>query len=100
MSYSWFHAKQLIENECRLICKTSKYYGDYIAVDIPKKFFDEISFILSPWASEDEQLFVRQQLLCGFKNVGRKVRVDDKKMFQRSKLAHGLQKWAENRGLV
>ena len=93
-------AEWRFENECRLIYKTSENCRDHIAIDIPKKFFDEISFILSPWASEDEQLFVRQQLLCGFKNVGRKVRVDDKKVFQRSKLAHGLQKWAKDRGLL
>lgn len=93
-------AEWRFENECRLIYKAAKNYGDHIAVDVPKKFYEGVSFVLSPWASDDEQLFVRQQLLCRFKNVGRKVRVDDKKVFQRSKLAHGLQKWAENRGLL
>ena len=40
-------AEWRFENECRLICKTGKDYGYHVAVDIPKKFFDEISIILN-----------------------------------------------------
>ena len=97
-------AEWRFQNECRLICKAkdckaSEDVDEHLAIDLPKSFFDGGSFVLSPWANEDEQLFVRQQLLHCFKNVGRKVRVDDNKVFHRSKLESGLQQWAKQRGL-
>lgn len=92
-------AEWRFQNECRLICKASENVGEHLAIDLPKTFFAGVSFVLSPWANEDEQLFVRQQLLNCFKNVGRKVRVDDNKVFRRSKLENGLQQWAKQRGL-
>ncbi len=92
-------AEWRFENECRLIYKAAENYGDHIAVDISKKFFDGVSFVLSPWANAEEREFVCKQIRGCFSNIGKEVDANDGRMFQRSKLESGLQKWAKERGL-
>ena len=92
-------AEWRFENECRLLCQVPNDYGDHIAVDLPLGFFKEISFVLSPWASEKERKDVQKQLKECFSRVGRTV-VDDSSVFRQSKLENGLQKWAKERGFA
>lgn len=92
-------AEWRFENECRLFYQVPENYGDHIAVDLPLGFFNEISFVLSPWASEKERKDVQKQLKECFSRVGRTV-VDDSSVLRQSKLENGLQKWAKERGLA
>lgn len=92
-------AEWRFENECRLVCKTARDCGEHIAVDLPIEFFDEISFVLSPWANAEEREFVCSQICGCFSNVGKDVDAYDDKVFRQSKLESGLQQWAKQRGL-
>ena len=91
-------AEWRFENECRLVCKTTRNCGEHIAVDLPQEFFKGISFVLSPWACKKKREFIQKQLLECYSNV-EMDNVDDKKVFRRSKLEKGLRQWAEKRGL-
>ena len=90
-------AEWRFENECRLVCKTTRKCGEHIAVDLPQEFFKGISFVLSPWACKKKREFVQEQLLECYSNVGMD-KVDVKKVFRRSKLEKGLRLWAKKRG--
>ena len=92
-------AEWRFENECRLVCKVVKDCEEHVAVDLPIEFFNEISFVLSPWANAYEREFVCKQIRGYFSNIGKEVDANDGRMFQRSKLESGLQKWARERGL-
>ena len=92
-------AEWRFQNECRLICKTDKDFGDHIAVDLTREFFEGVSFVLSPWASKAEKRLVKDQLRDCFANIGLDEYADGENVFQDSKLENGLQKWSTSRGL-
>lgn len=91
------------ENEARLIVtknRTSKS-ANHIAIELSKEFIKSMRFTLSPWANDDEQLFVRGKLVDWLKIAGRGgVSSEDEDVFMKSALKGALTKWAERRGLA
>ncbi len=89
------------ENEARLIITTrAKMSANHIAIELQKKFINSMRFTLSPWANDEEQLFVRGKLVDWLKIAGRGgVSSEDEDVFMKSTLKGALTKWAERRGL-
>ncbi len=90
------------ENEARLIVtkKRTTKSANHIAIELSKEFIKSMCFTLSPWANDDEQLFVRRKIVDWLKIAGRNgVSSEDEDVFMKSTLKGALTKWAERRGL-
>ena len=92
------------ENESRLIVtirNTIKSDLNHIAIGLTPEFINGMRFILSPWANEEEECFVRDCLVKWLRGAGRKsVSSEDANVFRPSTLKGALVQWAKQRGLA
>lgn len=85
------------EDEARLYAKTRKpSKADHIAVELPDSFMKSMSFVFSPWSSEQERKFVKTRIIDAFENGGRTVTAEN--AFSESALQDGLKLWARRLG--
>ncbi len=93
-------AEWRFENETRLFVRFHDICGDeHIALETPKEMIANITFTLSPWADDEELRFTKDLLVKWMRLAGREVSSEDTKVFSKSVLSDGLNRWKENRGL-
>ena len=88
------------EKEARLWIKTKKYHKtEAISVPVPDTVLEEMRFVVSPWASDDEEDFVRGKLEKALSKHFKKEIHLKRTLWRSSYLKGALKKWAQNRGL-
>ncbi len=93
-------AEWRFENEARLFVRfRDPCENEHVALETPEETIANITFTLSPWADDEELRFTKDLLVKWMRSAGREVSSEDTKVFSKSVLSDGLNRWKERRGL-